>query len=449
MLVYSDSEVDSYFRLLSYGDYRLDGWNKAVSYDGRVFGYGMQNSTSALLSQTDVSKYTVSVELMGSQFLFPYYSELGSGGIVQQDDVTNYGDVTIPYEATFYDYIYQRDGLPAGSLSGEWASAESEYREFVYDNYLAVPSSTRTYLQQIIREEGFRLSDPNVINRIAEYVRNAAVYNKDYQYDIEDGDDFVVAFLRDYKEGVCRHFASAATLLYRTLGIPARYTIGYYVETKAGKTVGVCGSNAHAWTEVYIDGFGWVAVDSTPEDGMPDMEPLPEPDEKYDLIVESASLSKIYDGMPLTSKPDGGDVTYTGSLEAGHRIVVDFTGTLTDVGVVSNDFEVTVFDRSGKDVTYEYNIIKRCGTLTVLPRPITIETRSGSKPYDGTPLIVDSFPFIDLAETDWISYWITGSQTERGSSLNTVGPIAIWNKEGRDVTGNYSIELILGTLRVY
>ena len=39
---------------------------------------------------------------------------------------------------------------------------------------------------------------------------------------MDDEADVVVAFLTKYKEGICQHYASAATLLFRELGIPAR-----------------------------------------------------------------------------------------------------------------------------------------------------------------------------------------------------------------------------------
>lgn len=41
--------------------------------------------------------------------------------------------------------------------------------------------------------------------------------------------DFVSYFLQEQKEGYCAHFASAATLLLRSYGIPARYVEGYAV----------------------------------------------------------------------------------------------------------------------------------------------------------------------------------------------------------------------------
>ena len=76
-----------------------------------------------------------------------------------------------------------------------------------------------------------------------------------------------IAFLDGEKEGVCRHYAQAATLLYRTLGLPARYTVGFVCDNmKKDQSVDVTDKQAHAWVEVYIEGTGWVYVEVTGSD---------------------------------------------------------------------------------------------------------------------------------------------------------------------------------------
>ena len=454
--IYSDVERRVYLRLMSYGDYRSNGWNKAERYAATVDGYGMQNSLSVLLSEADMPTYNVTVEIYNSQFVFPYYTVLGSGGIVQGSDVTAAGRTDVPYSASFYDYSYQGNGLLGGSLSGAWAAAERDYRDYVYENYLFVPDETLADLREILRGEGLDPDDPDIINEVAEYVRNAAAYNGDYNEGLDKEGDITVAFLRDYKEGVCRHFASAATLIYRMMGIPARYTIGYSVETAAGETKEVLASSvSHAWVEVYLDGYGWVHIEVTPDEGLPDgeaTEPGGDDDErpKYKLTVESPSVQKEYDGTPLTMADGGGRVTYSGELQPYHRVEATFTSRLIHAGTISNDFEVKVYDiRDGSDVTKEYAITKECGTLTMTPRELVIETYSARKAYDGTALTGSSYGLRGLAGNDELSLTFTGYQIERGVSLNTVGDIVIRNEDGIDVTKNYSIEVIYGTLLVY
>jgi transglutaminase-like putative cysteine protease len=72
-------------------------------------------------------------------------------------------------------------------------------------------------------------------------------------------------FLFSTKQGFCEHFASAFTMLARAAGIPARVVTGYQGGefNPIGGYLAVRQSDAHAWSEVWIDGQGWVRVDPT------------------------------------------------------------------------------------------------------------------------------------------------------------------------------------------
>ncbi len=72
-------------------------------------------------------------------------------------------------------------------------------------------------------------------------------------------------FLFQTREGFCEHYASAFTILMRAAGIPARVVTGYHGGelNPLGEYYIVYQSNAHAWTEVWLDGEGWVRVDPT------------------------------------------------------------------------------------------------------------------------------------------------------------------------------------------
>ena len=79
------------------------------------------------------------------------------------------------------------------------------------------------------------------------------------------GRNAVDDFLFDTREGFCEHYSSAFTVLMRAAGIPARVVTGYqggYWNTY-GKYLLVRYSDAHAWSEVWLAGRGWVRVDPT------------------------------------------------------------------------------------------------------------------------------------------------------------------------------------------
>jgi transglutaminase-like putative cysteine protease len=72
-------------------------------------------------------------------------------------------------------------------------------------------------------------------------------------------------FLFNSKLGFCEHFAGAFTLLMRAGGIPARVVTGYQggEVNPLNKELIVRQADAHAWSEVWIPGEGWVRVDPT------------------------------------------------------------------------------------------------------------------------------------------------------------------------------------------
>ena len=92
-----------------------------------------------------------------------------------------------------------------------------------------------------------------------------------YQYTLDlprvpAGRDPVDWFLFDVKTGYCEQFATAETLMLRSLGIPARLATGYATgdyDPLLNQAV-VREHDAHAWVEVWFSGHGWVPVDPTP-----------------------------------------------------------------------------------------------------------------------------------------------------------------------------------------
>jgi hypothetical protein len=87
------------------------------------------------------------------------------------------------------------------------------------------------------------------------------------------GEDYIYYFLAENKLGYCTHYATTGTILARMAGIPARYCEGYLIDNNAlhpqetadglRYVADILDSNAHAWIEVYLDGFGWIPFEFT------------------------------------------------------------------------------------------------------------------------------------------------------------------------------------------
>ncbi|WP_448565293.1 transglutaminase TgpA family protein [Thalassotalea ganghwensis] len=72
-------------------------------------------------------------------------------------------------------------------------------------------------------------------------------------------------FFFDTKSGFCEHYASSFTYLMRAAGIPARIVVGYLggEYNQQANYYGVYQRDAHAWSEVWIEGIGWLRIDPT------------------------------------------------------------------------------------------------------------------------------------------------------------------------------------------
>ena len=78
-------------------------------------------------------------------------------------------------------------------------------------------------------------------------------------------EDPVDEFLFTTRRGFCEHFASSFTVLMRQAGIPARIVLGFQGGTinPVNQVLTVTYADAHAWSEVWLAGRGWVRVDPT------------------------------------------------------------------------------------------------------------------------------------------------------------------------------------------
>ncbi len=102
------------------------------------------------------------------------------------------------------------------------------------------------------------------VDRVMRFLHGQFEYSL-VQRDLE-GTDPVEDFLFVSKEGSCEHYASAMTLLLRSMGVAARpvggYTMGEWNEIGGFYTVRQ--GHAHAWVEVFFPKTGWVPFDPTP-----------------------------------------------------------------------------------------------------------------------------------------------------------------------------------------
>ncbi len=150
------------------------------------------------------------------------------------------------------------------AMAEEHAALEDPLYEKAVAEYTALP----VHIQQEIYEIAASVTancatDWQRATALRDYLRKNYGYTTAVQTPPADV-DFVAWFLLAEKQGYCTYFASAMTVLSRMAGLPARYVEGYLVKPEAGGVTNVHGTNAHAWTEIYLKGLGWVTFDATP-----------------------------------------------------------------------------------------------------------------------------------------------------------------------------------------
>lgn len=149
-----------------------------------------------------------------------------------------------------FDALNKLFGNPAQSLPG---GLDNEHLQ-AYSSYISYGR---------LSEEDSRGAMLSLAGMVGDYLSQLAEYDPDTPATPER-EDFVSYFLTESHRGYCMHFASAATLMLRALGIPARYVTGYVADVPPSGHVNVPDSAAHAWVEIYIDGYGWEPIEVTP-----------------------------------------------------------------------------------------------------------------------------------------------------------------------------------------
>lgn len=199
-------------------------------------------------------------------FLNDYYEISGGDGSVK-------GQTKAEDEFSYFPvstYVELMEGRTLEEEESVLDRVEAEYNAYVTQNYLWVPEGFEE-LENQCKEQGLKADDTEKIIR---YITTFLVSN--YEYNIQvprlpKDKDFVQYFLYESKEGYSAHFASTAVLMFRMFGVPARYVTGYAApasifspDVDGNYTALLQSDNSHAWAEIYIQGIGWIPVETTP-----------------------------------------------------------------------------------------------------------------------------------------------------------------------------------------
>ncbi|MBV8160559.1 MAG: DUF4129 domain-containing protein, partial [Acidimicrobiia bacterium] len=152
----------------------------------------------------------------------------------------------------------------------ELGTAPAVLPQSIIDRYLALPDGFPSSVARLAIQVTQGATTPYAkAKALQDYLRN------NFQYDLNvpagHGDDALQRFLFVTRRGYCEQFAGAYAAMARAVSLPSRVAVGFTPgQQLADGTYRVLNRHAHAWPEVYLSGYGWIAFEPTPGRGAPD-----------------------------------------------------------------------------------------------------------------------------------------------------------------------------------
>lgn len=293
--------------------------------------YGIIENENVTFVDDNIAKLenskSYSVSFVNPDFnnIFPYYQEIYPqnhyfmnmdfskeqinniikfGDEFDRNTITDYG----AYEYITYDTFMYYSLNPDIEYNAVMTSlVENEYREFVYENYLGYPDTDA--MKEVYNEYSDIFDSANISSatgRLEVMQKLKDKMNSNVVYSLEPGKtpstrDFVNYFLLENHKGYCVHYATSGVILARMAGIPSRYATGYISvlddfnddnkNADGSYTISLSDNRSHAWTEIYIDGYGWIPFEFTA--GYSDTSVITEPTETTSTQTSTETTSTV------------------------------------------------------------------------------------------------------------------------------------------------------------
>ena len=216
--------------------------------------YSSEKKPLPLTNIGDAFHYQITLEAQHNRWVFPLDIAIDSG----KDAITNIAGETLSKE------IIRKTSLFEFS-SATTFSFDSKARTTGLASALHLPGRTAPKTRALAKKLFLEVGGDN--KRFVERVMNR--FNEmPYAYTLEPkpmSSDYIDSFMIDTMEGFCEHYSSSFVVMMRAVGIPARVVTGYQggEYNKNGDYYLIRQSDAHAWTEVWLAGEGWVRKDPT------------------------------------------------------------------------------------------------------------------------------------------------------------------------------------------
>lgn len=240
-----------------------------------LYGQSQIGTATALTGEVQPQTLTVrNLSACGETGYYPY-ALLGSGTL-EEDRI---GDARFPAADSltylpgsvpeWYEVQQTLAQMQSRESVAEYLAAEEAYEAYVTEADVQLTNESWSVLK---RQLGDGVSS-GTLSQIRQFIRDYLEENLEYQETESTpngGGDFLQFTLEKAGYGYSVHYATAAALMLRYFGVPARYVEGYFLSAEeadryaAGETIVLTEEHAHAWAEYYLPGVGFIPFEVTP-----------------------------------------------------------------------------------------------------------------------------------------------------------------------------------------
>ena len=281
-------------RLASYNRYQGVAWRKMLPDEFRreeVLYRDLQN-----IGTDEDPEYLMRAEKPTNSAALPSFNLRGAANTGQPLPVPGDASILRDFDLDGIDInplgtvrVFPKKSIISGSVS--WNDSATPDADPWEEYDLEIPEQEQEVIDEIVSElklDEFPTTGAKIA-RLQQWFFSEFEYTRYLSISAPrgGGPSAVGIFLTKGKRGHCEYFATAATLLLRGAGVPARYTVGFAVmerDFKRNEYV-IRGTHGHAWCRAW-DGTRWIDFDATPP-GWLGAETSAEPQSQFQSISDT------------------------------------------------------------------------------------------------------------------------------------------------------------------
>lgn len=239
------------------------------------YGQSQIGTASSFTTQVTPEEITIkNLSACSSRGYYPY--ALGSNDTLDESLI---GDADFPESTVlqyypgsvpqWYEVQHQLASAQGRNNISDYLDLEEAYEAYVTQMDLQLTNESWSVLNRQLGEQ----NAPQTLSQIREFIQSwleeKLVYDEQVKT-LNGSSDFLQYTLEGSGSGYSVHYATAATLMLRYFGVPARYVEGYFLSAaeaasyQPGQSITLTEIHAHAWAEYYLPGVGFVPFEVTP-----------------------------------------------------------------------------------------------------------------------------------------------------------------------------------------